>query len=202
MKLAKQIGIMRTELVSRVNEGELKREVEGFSFDKFDEKAVAVRYVGVLLCNAQYPENDRRRQPYQKICEDLCQQYNLPKDVEANMLNAEVAREAHQVHFEFKFCKGAPGNFYFGKFMAVNTHGEIDMILLCYRMGFQISPDTIVREHAHKFLWWTTHTTITTELREVALTEKEKNRFQDYFRLKMYKELGDQLRVFEVEDED
>lgn len=201
MKLAKQLGVMRTELVSRVNEGELKREVEGFSFEDFDEKAVAVRYVGVALYNAQYPEGDLRREPYKKICTDLTRLYSLPEDVMQNMLNAELAREAHQVHYEFKFTKGKPGHFYFGKFMAVNTKSEIDMILLFYRLDFKINPDTIVHEYAHKFLWWTTHTTYSTTLKEVVLTEKEKNKFQDYFRLKMYKELSEQIRAFELEDE-
>merc|ERR1712110_235307 len=150
----------------------------------------------------RFDESDPRREPYTKICNDLQQSYSLPDDVKHNMLNAELCKNTSQVHYEFKFTRGKPGQFYFGKFMAVNLDDEIDMILLFYRMDFKITADTIRTEEAHKFLWWTTHTTYTTELKEVNLTEKLKNKFQDYFRLKMYKELGDQIKAFELEDEE
>lgn len=201
MKLAKQLGVMREELVKTVNEGELKRKVEGFSFDHFEESAVAVRFIGVALFDRQFPEEDPRREPYTKICTDLCTSYGLPDDVRQNMLNGQLAREMHQLHYEFKFTKGKPGNFYFGKYMALNTGGKIDMVLLFYRLGFKISPDAIIHETAHKFLWWTTHTTYNTELREISLSEKDITDFKNFFRLKMYKELNDQIKAFEVTDE-
>lgn len=202
MKLGKELGVMRTELVKSVNESALKRKIEGFSFDSFDEKAVAARQIGVKLLDKDYEVGNPKREPYTKVITDLCRLYNLPDDVKQNMLNGELAHESHQVHFEFKFTKGKPGNFYFGKFMAINNNKVVDYVFLFYRLGFKISPDSIVHEHAHKFLWFTTHTTYTTEVKEVSLSEKDLTDFKSYFRLKMYKELGEQIKAFQVQDGD
>jgi len=199
VKLAKHLAIMRNEVESSVNCSELKRKVEGFSFDQFDESAVAVRHIGVQLTNTAVPNDNPKSQPFVKIVTDLCKNYDLPDDARDNMLNAELCKEAHQVNYEFKFSRGQPGNFYFGKFMAVNTKGEIDMILLFYRLGFRLSPDTIVNTIAHKFLCFTTHTTTRTQTREIALSEKDIDDFKNYFRFKMYKELDDQIKAFALE---
>jgi len=199
-KLAKQLGIMHTELVSKVNETELKEKFEGKCFDNFDENAVAVRFMGVKLIEPAYPKGDERREPYKKIVNDLGEQYGLPPDTVKNMLNGALADEFHQVCFDFKFTKGAPGNFYFGKFMAANIGGKIDMIMLFYRMHFQLSQHRITEEHKHKFLWFTVGTSYTTRLEHQHMSEQQIEEFKNYFRLKMYHQLGDQMRAFELED--
>jgi len=202
VKLAKHLAIMRSQTESSVNVSEAKRVVEGFSFNHYDECAVAVRYIGVLLIDKDYPEDDPKRMPFVKIVTDLCKSYDLPDDARDNMLNAELAEESHQVNYDFKFTRGQPGNFYFGKFMAVNTKKKIDMILLFYNLTFRLSPDTIVHTIAHKFLWFTTHHTTRTEEKEIALTEKDIEHFKLFFRLRMYEELNDQIKAFALEDED
>jgi len=200
-KLLKCLLIMQEELLSTVDETAIKEAMSGLQFDDFQESACAVRFMGVKLVDSQFDKDDRRREPYKKIVTDLCAQYVLPEDVKQNMLNGELAKESHQVNFEFKFTKGKPGQFYFGKFMAQNTEGTMDMVMLFYRLGFKFSPHIIKSTYAQKFLWFTvgTKTILTSE--EKNLTEEDTQTFKTHFRLKMFKELAGQIKVFALEDE-
>jgi len=201
LKLLKQLNIMREELVEKVDVSQAEELMSGMQFDEFHENACAVRFIGVRLYDMQFPEGDRRREPYKKIVEDLCEQYALPDDVKNNMLNGELAKEMHQVNFEFKFTKGQPGNFYFGKFMAMNTNSEVDMVMLFYRLGFKLSPKIIASTYAQKFLWFTVGTRTEYTKEEKNLTEKDTDTFKNHFRLKMYAELSDQIKAFALEDD-
>ena len=192
--------MLRDETKPDVNIGELRRQFEGFSFDKLHESACAVRYTGVIVQNPQFPVGDPRRDPYEKIVNDLAERYELPEDTKQNMLNGHLAKESHQLHFDFKFTKGAPGKFYFGKFMAQNIGNEIDAVFLFYHMDFKFSPDTIRKETEHKFLWWTTHSTYSFEKKDKEMTEKDWEGFKICIKMIMFDKLNERIRILALED--
>jgi len=202
LKLWKHLDIMREELIQSENKSEIAEIINGMSFDTYDENACVVRYLGVKLLDKQFPVGDPRRQPYNKLVEDICEQYSVPEATKTTMSNGCLAKESHQLDFEFKFSKGKPGNFYFGKYMAQNVGGgEVDLIFMCYRLGFKFTADEINHTYQIKFLGFTTGKRNKIEYKEKALTEKDKKNFEAHFRFCMFEKLGRQLKGFAEEDD-
>merc|ERR1719193_2897686 len=195
IKMMNHLNILHKDLIKTQNMSRITEIINGMSFDHYHESACVVRYMGVKLIDRQFPKDDPQRQPYIKIVNDLCMTYNIPESTKKTMLNGYLAKEAHQLDFEFKFTKGKPGNFYFGKFMAQNNGGgEVDLIFFCYRLGFKLSADEVKKTFRRKFLCFTLGTHEKISYVQKALTEKDKKNFEVHFRLRMFEKLGRQLK--------
>lgn len=195
MSLARQMDVMRTDLISTVDLKDLDRQMSDQKFESFREVGTMVQFGGVPLLNAEITDvNDPEREPYKKIITDSCRQYGLPDNLKSMMLHRDLATAKHQVNFEFKFSKGEPGHFYYGKFMAQKNNGQIDFIILLYALRFAFAPSTSCSAFAQQLLWFTVaaHNDMTVE--DKNLSEADLERFLNFFRVKMYKILADQIK--------
>lgn len=195
IRLFRHLNVMREELVKEENISEAKRMVEGLTFDTFEESVCAVQYKGIKVIDERYPEGNPKRYPYSKIVNDICDQYKLDDANRSNLQNGELAEESTILNFDIKFNAGKPGLFFYGKFMACNINDKIDFCFMFYRLNFKIAPDIIEQTIVKKFLWFVTGSEKQYDKKEYQMTQKQLKDFQDFFRLRLFKLLGSEIKA-------
>jgi len=197
-KMLREISFKSKKLVESVNIDEISRQVNQWKFTKFKEDGTIIYMKGVKLYDETKPVGDPAQYPYNTVISELCQCYGIPKKIKKNMLNSGLARENSALMFDFKFNVGETGNFFYGKFQAMCSNGEIDFMTMFYNLQFALKDDVIKDVYQKKFLGFTIGQSVNYRNQAVTLTNKDIEQMQIYFKSRMYTRLSDDLTAFAI----
>jgi len=197
-KMLREISWRSKKLIQSVNIDKITREVNQWKFKQFRENGSIVYMKGVKVYDPTKRDGDRAQYPYTTVISDICQSYGLDDRIKMNMLNSALMRENSALMFDFKFNAGEEGNFFYGKFQAVCSNGEIDFMIMFYNLKFQLAEDEIKDTYQHKFLGFTVGESYTYRYEAVTLNNDDIELMQTYFKSRMYTRLSDDLTSFAI----
>jgi len=197
-KMLREISFKSKKLVESQNIDEISRQVNQWKFTEFKENGTIIYMKGVKLYDETKSTGNSAQYPYQTVITELCQCYGINSKIKQNMLNTGLARENSAVMFDFKFNVGETGNFFYGKFQAVCSNGEIDFMIMFYNLQFALKDDVIKDVYKKKFLVFTIGESVKYRNQAVTLTNKDIEQMQIYFKSRMYTRLSDDLTAFAI----
>lgn len=151
--------------------------VRGLTFDKYDERIITKE------------SNNIKLKDFATLVSRIATRYQIPADIEGEILDGQYCEVNKAQIREFKFQKGETGRILYGRTATVKREDStIDLAFVLFHLEFKLSPKRIEERHRKKFLGLITygsHSVVRFEERN--LSEKEQEHISDFFRAKAVK---------------